>query len=123
VSARTAELLCTTLCLNSLPPHAVTFSIYDIESTGRITPANLSALLTDVMAPYVSVTPTQVGALVAHTFAQEDQNRDGVIDFAEYAAMISRAPGTLKFLTCSSIAVDYKRNLRHLPCCVQHHGE
>ena len=56
------------------------------------------------MTPYVNVSSAQVEALVAQTFAAEDANRDGVIDFAEYSSMIGRAPGTMKVLTLTSIS-------------------
>jgi hypothetical protein len=61
-------------------PPAVTFAIYDMDGTGRISPANLRALLASVLAEHdVALPGAQLDALVAHTFATEDANRDGCV--------------------------------------------
>lgn len=51
-----------------------------MDGTGRILPANLRALLASVLAEHdVALPGAQLDALVAHTFATEDANRDGCV--------------------------------------------
>lgn len=70
-----------------LAPNAVpeakmrfTFAIYDMDGTGRISPANLRALLASLLGENdVALPGAQLDAIVAHTFATEDANRDGCV--------------------------------------------
>lgn len=57
---------------------AVTFSIYDLDGSGRISKANMAALLQSLLGEHdVTIPDAQVAALVERTFATEDANRDG----------------------------------------------
>ena len=47
----------------------------------------------------VSLSAGEVGAIVDATFREVDTNSDGVIDFAEYSAMVQKQPSILKPLT------------------------
>lgn len=63
-----------------LPPRAVTFQIYDLDSAARISPANLRTILASSLRENgVALSDAAIDAMVAGTFATEDANRDGCV--------------------------------------------
>lgn len=79
---------------------AVTFNVYDMEGKGRITPADLKALLSAALREgEVAMTDVQLDRMVADTFRVHDVNGDGVMDYEEYKHMCIASPGILKPLT------------------------
>lgn len=80
-----------------------TFRLYDVERRGAISPADLKSMLGGVLKEYgVGLADAQLDRMVSQTFAQFDLNRDGLIDFEEYRAMVVQNPSMLKPLTINA---------------------
>jgi Ca2+-binding EF-hand superfamily protein len=79
---------------------SVSFDIYNVSGDGFISREELSAMIQGALEENdVSLSAGEVGAIVDATFREVDTNSDGVIDFAEYSAMVQKQPSILKPLT------------------------
>lgn len=76
---------------------AVTFSIYDFHGSGKISPDEVRKLLQGCLDENgLHFSSSDVQKMIDNTFDQVDLNRDGLIDFEEYRAMVDRNPYILQ---------------------------
>lgn len=77
----------------------VSFDIYDISAVGHIDKTALRKMLTESLKENnVPLSAAQIDSLVDSTFEEADLNKDGVIDFKEYTAMVNKHRAMLDHL-------------------------
>ncbi len=79
----------------------VSFKVYDIDGDGFIDKNELYIILRASLSESVmlSLTETQMRALVDQTFQETDLNSDGKISLDEYAQMVRKHPAIIKNMT------------------------
>lgn len=77
-----------------------TFNIYDMHRRGKISPSDLTTILSAVLRENdLAMSDEQVSAMVTDTLKAHDVDGDGYINYEEYVQMCVKHPSVLKPLT------------------------
>ena len=103
------------LSVNASQPEKLRFSfrLYDVNKDGRISRSELKAMLAGSVSafPY-KFSEKELDALVDHTFAETDLDRNDYISFEEYSAVIVSHPLMLEQFTVNVSQAIAQRKAR-----------